>query len=325
MIPGIRRRASGRSQAASGACLKPVVNSPPNLHRSNVKDATEPVGFSRQPIIRISNEVVPLHEVVALLYTPKSSIAAHDRRIIPLLRAGEVPLLAGPPLFSAERCRRGQRFQGPTTADARAASPATGAAHTRSTQQLETHRRVQGRVATAAPTRRPVANARLPRPSFIGPLIFGRRAGRMVKMQRYEPSPCLPSGFWSKISDEPPRGHLRGRFNARSRTAASLSPRQNSQRPSSTELSRSKPQHGESRRRTWRIRIENRPKRVPHAHRLGAMSGTPEHFLKLSSDKESSPYPCMISQLRDLPPYGQKNEPARLNLSRVRTNFNWRP
>ncbi len=99
MIPGIRRRASGRSQAASGACLKPVVNSPPNLNRSNVKDATEPVGFSRQPIIRISNEVVPLHEVVALLYTPKSSIAAHDRRIIPLLRAGEVPLLAGPPLL----------------------------------------------------------------------------------------------------------------------------------------------------------------------------------------------------------------------------------
>lgn len=127
---------------------------------------------------------------------------------------------------------------------------------------------------------------------------------------------------------EPPRGHLRGRFNARSRTATSLSPRQNSQRPFSTELSRSKPKHGESRRRTWRIRIENQPKRVPHAHRLGAMSGTPEHFLKLSSDKESSPYPCMISQLRDLSPMvkkKKKNEPARLNLSRVRTNFNWRP
>ncbi len=171
---------------------------------------------------------------------------------------------------------------------------------------------------------------------------------------------------------EPPRGHLRGRFNARSRTATSLNPRQNSQRPFSTELSRSKPNHEESRRRTWRIRIENRPKRVPHAHRLGAMSGTPEHFLKLSSNKESSPYPesrrrtwririenrpkrvphahrlgamsgtpehflklssnkesspypCMISQLRDLGPMVKENEPARLNLSRVRTNFNWRP
>ncbi len=33
----------------------------------------------------------------------------------------------------------------------------------------------------------------------------------------------------------------------------------------------------------------------------------------------------MISQLHDLSPMVKKNEPARLNLSRVRTNFNWRP
>ncbi len=220
--------------------------------------------------------------------------------------------LAGPPLPGRTRLNTQTLSKGTTI---------PGADDRRRTCSIPRQR--EQRTPEARNSSKPIAECRGASQPRLRRAAPWRMRAYLVPRSSVPSSLVAEPGVWSRCSDmslppacqavlvenqryEPPRGHLRGRFNARSRTATSLSPRQNSQRPFSTELSRSKPKHGESRRRTWRIRIENQPKRVPHAHRLGAMSGTPEHFLKLSSDKESSPYPCMISQLRDLGPMVKK-------------------